>query len=246
MVKRLQTCPQGSAACAATRVAGVSREVRCGVNSTFPTARSWRGPNFSELDSDLHSCRGFAGATFLPARAHGQGNVPTISLGYLEIDIQQLLFPCCVVNLEVMPLPPLSDYSSLRADPWSHAQRCLCGLSSRQALRSGCAPAAELHGAAFGPSQRRGHPRDGRALPAASSRWRGPLDSDDDGEDDKRFLQDASGFVITLMDGIVTRLRFRKVGAGLQPEMRAANRDAPIPFSNARRRLGGLGDRGER
>ena len=38
-----------------------------------------------------------------------------------------------------------------------------------------------------------------------------------------------SGFAITLVDGTVTQLRFRRVGAGLQPETRAANWDVPIP-----------------
>lgn len=58
------------------------------------------------------------------------------------------------------------------------------------------------------------------------------LDDDDD-EQDEFFYPDASGFVITLMDGTTSRLRFLKVKLGaaevLQPYFRVANRALDVP-----------------
>lgn len=56
--------------------------------------------------------------------------------------------------------------------------------------------------------------------------------SDDEGEQDADFVPDAKGYRITLVDGCVTRLRFRRLeqdGARLFPEFRVANRDVSVP-----------------
>ena len=79
-------------------------------------------------------------------------------------------------------------------------------------------------------------------LPSARADLRDEILAEDDaGETDDVFVPDASGYLLRMLDGTSTRLRFRRVQYAtaevLMPEIRVANRNVPVPEGQSEKAL---------